>query len=1099
MGQTPELAARQTPESVDEKAKEFAQLEIFSPEPMWQRKLAAEEVGSDMIRTSPLIIAMDRVLSISQDFDLRTGHQIETPFTRLPRIDELEVTLEPILRRKSSDRNFIVEVLTRMPGKTFSMPSYDVRILRASDYQQIGSTITLDGMFDVHACDADVENGGSFLLLGDRESVRIYRIETGQIESTLPVRVRRVDSVAFCPDLEWVVVSDQNDLHFWRWRDQAPVKTIHAGRTISSLLFTPDGQYLAEGPDTQADIQIRDMRTLRIIASLRDEVDSPLMVSSMDITPDGRFLVAHNEVSVDQEKLTIPNRIHVWDLQTRMPVFQIATGEWVRNVAFSDDGQLIVGEFSGVAHGAMIAAWKFPDTLLHRQADVSNHIGDRLGDGVQWSRWGDHDGLLSGARLILPKDVSKAELQSGQLLQVEYRLANVSNETKTLKCFLNEGPVAGSLDGNHRITAEPLNWHREPVTLVIEPGGIFVDTEHIVSVDTTGLEPGVYQAAFGSAFHYPDAILTNVTHEIPHRGSIPFTIAGDSIVKTHELPRNDVHWGRAAGGLQIGARFFGDSTEFANGAIAEADLFVANITNRPLRISVVLPHPGDGWWFNIEDANGSTVMLERRTPIDFFSPQRYLHLQLAPGEVAPMTGDHLRVSLTQVQNEETFETSLPRVIFQILHPDSSPAASTLPTRQPLADEGGSRIQGRLLSAGGRYSAVFDVTLLQPDIPGLRLALATGNVPFSVVPVSFETGALEGRISADGIVSTLPKLRVETPESPRLNMRATDDERKKYEASTPISNQDRDAADHQIAQKVLEDAAEKIRAMAQLPPVQPEEELESAIRTLEESPDTVNANRLAVQLANHRIDETTEQFEPARLIGLRILCNREQSSTLAYLQSLKDSKSEQELLRIDQLLNAVEGGRLRAPIRSPVSPPQVPKDRVLVATLFDRKIYLDELAEPRATQLLHIVSKELTDNYRAREMLTLKEEWLESLNREVWKNVQSGPRSDYETELTDEERFVMSYSWQYASMQDWLLTKSLYEKYGGRVGMGSLGMWLAPDGRNALIREAIEAGNVRFHDPAIEQLFWKEANKENFADAYPKGDRLHQLLSQPLLR
>lgn len=31
----------------------------------------------------------------------------------------------------------------------------------------------------------------------------------------------------------------------------------------------------------------------------------------------------------------------------------------------------------------------------------------------------------------------------------------------------------------------------------------------------------------------------------------------------------------------------------------------------------------------------------------------------------------------------------------------------------------------------------------------------------------------------------------------------------------------------------------------------------------------------------------------------------------------------------------------------------------------------------------------------------------------------------------------------ASFIDWKLCKSLYEKYGGRVGMGSLGLWIAP--------------------------------------------------------
>lgn len=46
----------------------------------------------------------------------------------------------------------------------------------------------------------------------------------------------------------------------------------------------------------------------------------------------------------------------------------------------------------------------------------------------------------------------------------------------------------------------------------------------------------------------------------------------------------------------------------------------------------------------------------------------------------------------------------------------------------------------------------------------------------------DTGALTGKITVDGVAPKLPKLRVRTPASPRLSMRASDDERMKYEAS-----------------------------------------------------------------------------------------------------------------------------------------------------------------------------------------------------------------------------------------------------------------------------------------------------------------------------
>jgi len=268
--------------------------------------------------------------------------------------------------------------------KFMSFLKFELRVRRAVDFTQVGSTIKVAPDLDLVNCSVDIENGGDFLVIGDRDGVRVYRTETGEVESILPVQTKRVDAVAFSPDLQWLVVSDQNELHFWRWRDQRPVKTIHTGRKIDSLVFTPDGQYLAEGPDIGEEIQIRDMRTLETVASLKDEVGSPLKVSSMDITPDGRYLVAHNEVSVDQTQIEIPHRIHVWDLQTRgKPVFQIATSELARKVVFSDDGRMIVGEFRGATQGGMLAAWKLPDEVIQRRAAVPRDANDRLGDGAR--------------------------------------------------------------------------------------------------------------------------------------------------------------------------------------------------------------------------------------------------------------------------------------------------------------------------------------------------------------------------------------------------------------------------------------------------------------------------------------------------------------------------------------------------------------------------------------------------------------------------------------------------------------------------------------------------------------------------------------------
>jgi len=208
-------------------------------------KLAA----SDMFRMSRVVVAGNRVLTLSMDFDLKTGDEINPSITRPVEKDQFGSSLNPVFRRLSADRAFVIEVANRDPGNTWPLPSFEMRVFRTADGTQVGRSMVCGGFFG-NGCAADVESRGNFVLLGDLKSVRVYRVETGGVETTLTVPIKRVDAVAFSPDQEWLVVSDQNDLHFWRWRDQAPVQTIHVGRKIDCLKFTPDGQYLVEGPNS---------------------------------------------------------------------------------------------------------------------------------------------------------------------------------------------------------------------------------------------------------------------------------------------------------------------------------------------------------------------------------------------------------------------------------------------------------------------------------------------------------------------------------------------------------------------------------------------------------------------------------------------------------------------------------------------------------------------------------------------------------------------------------------------------------------------------------------------------------------------------------
>ena len=122
--------------------------------------------------------------------------------------------------------------------------------------------------------------------------------------------------------------------------------------------------------------------------------------------------------------------------------------------------------------------------------------------------------------------------------------------------------------------------------------------------------------------------------------------------------------------------------------------------------------------------------------------------------------------------------------------------------------------------------------------------------------------------------------------------------------------------------------------------------------------------------------------------------------------------------------------------------------------------------------------------------------LDGIAASVDRRLKSSPELLKGTTFTPKERKGVMVAWQRGSSMDWKVCKSLYEKYGGRVGIGSLGAWTAFDGQNALLREHYKAGDIKFHDAEMEKAFWEHTMINNFADAYPTGEQLQRLLATP---
>lgn len=704
---------------------------LFSPSPVWNKRLEREPSISSLSSPS-VIVTEDQVISFSHAWAIVDGRDLERRTLTSSGPDKADRDPDPCFQLQSSDRNFVLHVSqrpnleNRTDGpKENTQGTFDLRVQRISNGKYSGTAVTLSGRFAPSVYPVAIEDGGHFFAICFENQVRIYRTETGEIESILPIQVSKVRAIGFCPNQESFVVADESKLHFWPWRDQGPVQSISTEQPISCLTFTADGQYLAEGPSNGKRIDLRDMRTLKVVRELRASEDAPLSVNGMNISPDGRFLVAQNEavqVSAQDPKL---NRLEVWNLRSGKSVLNIKTLKRPLYCSFSADGKFVIGEFSEADRLIRVAAWNLPEQLLKPDAEPTSDAIDRLGDGIQWSRWGARNGFLSGARLLLPK----GGLKAGEPLVVEYRLANVSTETRTLVCYLNTVPEVFVLEQGNRITSNHFGGAEKATTITLAPGEVFIDHANTISIDTTGLAPGKYKVGLGSAFYYPDEKDPSLKHEIPHRGVIPFTIFGEH--KARESIPNDekIRWGEPVAGLSLGVAF--EKTQLHDGDLAQADLFVGNFFDRKIECSISLPHPSDGWLFNVQDVNERTILVDR-VLTRIFSPPRFTHLELAPGEVIQLTRTELSISRSKLRFSDsetepssTYESTLPAAEFRIETVNEEDGDT-------FRETDSARTLRVKLGEITDYSAIFEIQLRHPDIPGLKINLKSGTANFTVL-------------------------------------------------------------------------------------------------------------------------------------------------------------------------------------------------------------------------------------------------------------------------------------------------------------------------------------------------------------------------------
>ena len=111
-------------------------------------------------------------------------------------------------------------------------------------------------------------------------------------------------------------------------RQIPPVRTLGFG-DVASVVFSPDGRYLAVGTVGGSSVQLIDTSSWQVIRTFEGHTDG---VTSVAFSPDGRLLASG---SYDKT-------IRLWDVATGREVRTLEGHTWgVNSVAFSLDGKLL--------------------------------------------------------------------------------------------------------------------------------------------------------------------------------------------------------------------------------------------------------------------------------------------------------------------------------------------------------------------------------------------------------------------------------------------------------------------------------------------------------------------------------------------------------------------------------------------------------------------------------------------------------------------------------------------------------------------------------------------------------------------------------------
>ena len=152
-----------------------------------------------------------------------------------------------------------------------------------------------------------------------------------------------------------------------------------------------------------------------------------------------------------------------------------------------------------------------------------------------------------------------------------------------------------------------------------------------------------------------------------------------------------------------------------------------------------------------------------------------------------------------------------------------------------------------------------------------------------------------------------------------------------------------------------------------------------------------------------------------------------------------------------------------------------------------------LRSHHAARLFDQIKMRVMQDYATREKFSPSDE-------ELGKFFQDARRKYPENfETTDEKtrrRIALRAAMALAISKDWRLARALHQKFGGRVALSSFGAIESFEGRNAVLQEYFDRGDIKFHRPDLQQAFFEKMKDERIQDVTLPIERTREYFQEP---